>query len=124
MIVAKRVSFEPYETEAERMADAMLGLAETAMRACIDAGIGHALRARAERLLGEPVPTPAAQPTANCQLPTASPLTALELTQILGALKVARASRLTPSENAANVMARAIVQRALRGALETVEQAA
>lgn len=109
-------------TDREEMADAMLDLAEQALRACLDAGLGMPLKARAARLLAidlsqprqDPPPLPA--PVAPLQGAAPGHLNGIDLSLILGCLKAARASRLTPSEVAANMLARGKVLRAMRDA--------
>jgi hypothetical protein len=109
-----------HQSDLEQMADAMLDLAEQAIRTCIDAGLGPQIEARASRLL------PAARPKA-AQLDDSrqkhfdempgGPLTLPELARVLNCLKVQRSARLTPNENAANMLARADVGRAMRAGL-------
>lgn len=110
------------DDDRERMLDAMLALAEQAMRACIEAGAGVALAARAERVLGPmlaprmPVVAPVDKTAAPPVSRAPAALGGVELARVLGCLKAARTTRLSPSEQAANVLARQDVVRAMRGA--------
>ena len=94
-----------HDTQRDEISDAMLALAEHAVRVCLDQGMEPQIAARLERLLGRPVSPPARAEVS---------LDFLALSRVLCALKVARSSRLTPNEQSANMLARADVLRVMR----------
>ncbi len=110
-----RYEAEPAD-EAMRLGNAMLDLAEAAMRTCVDAGFGEQLARRGERFLPRVAAPVAAVPEVEPLLDVpAGALDQIQLARILGCLKAARATRMTPAEIAANAIARMDVLQAMRG---------
>lgn len=114
---AHRIDDQP--NEAEQMADAMLALVEDALRACLAAGLGAPLMARVERILGKmpaapvAVVLPTSESVGDYDFATVT-LPAVTAARILSCLKDARSTRLTPNQQAANLLARADLTRAMR----------
>jgi hypothetical protein len=115
MSAARKIEAEPAGDEA---LNALVDLAEQAMRLVVEHGGGLALSLRAQRFLPtvpvlQPIAAPVAEPEAIGGQVVIEHLAA---TKVLGALRAARASRLTPVELAANQEARRVMVQAMREA--------
>lgn len=112
---ARPAMIEDRESDEQRLGDMMLDLAEQAIRTCIDAGMLEQMRQRARRLLGDVVPVASVYGPDDREHLEAAPMGQIELSRVLGALKTARGSLRDPRDQAANILARNDVLRAMRG---------